>query len=338
MKKGPDSSISQALRDMLEFGTPRNEEVAEAHFNLLREVQANSQRTSYAVRGGKMLCLPHSAFRRDMTAGVVGQGRELVGTTRMAGTSDLLSWSACVEAGATILPDLKGKGNVVIPTVTSLPDPVWLPEVGQAVANSGDIATGRVFLSPKRICSEVVISNELLVTGGDIDQILTSDIGRALSSYLDRAALMSDPSGFAPAGIANTAGTLTMPVAGPTWPEVVNCQVAVASANVPLTNFAMVMSPAVAGSMMKVEAFVGGGNSIWDKMIRPLQSMQIDNTMYFGTFNLMVIGLWGGVDLILNPYSRANSGQTIITASIYTDVGVRLPQAFGRSITPVPVL
>ena len=84
-------SITEAVCDVLEFGTPRNKQVAETHFELLRQVQGDPLRSSFAVRGGKNLCLPFSAFCRQLAVGTPARGREWVGEYTLAGASDLLS-------------------------------------------------------------------------------------------------------------------------------------------------------------------------------------------------------------------------------------------------------
>jgi hypothetical protein len=43
-----------------------NQEMREMHFESLRKLESNSARSSFAIRGGKNLCLPLSAFRRDL--------------------------------------------------------------------------------------------------------------------------------------------------------------------------------------------------------------------------------------------------------------------------------
>src|SRR5260370_30514107 len=60
--------------------------------------------------------------------------------------------------------------------------------------------------------------------------------------------------------------------------------------------------------------------------------------LFFGSFGLMVIGLFGNaVDLVLNPFSRAGSGQTQIVCSMFSDVGLRMGEAFGCSTDPIPI-
>jgi hypothetical protein len=91
-------SISEAIADLIEYGEPRNAEVAEDHYRLLRQAQGDPLRSSFAVRGGKSLCVPFDWFsRRQLSVtGTPGEGPEWASGTEIPfAASDLLSWSAC---------------------------------------------------------------------------------------------------------------------------------------------------------------------------------------------------------------------------------------------------
>ncbi len=334
------NSITEAVVDVLEHGLPMNQEMREMHFESLRKLESNSARSSFAIRGGKNLCLPLSAFRRDLAVtNPPGQGPEWVGSEALAGASDLLSWSACVQLGAVVLTGLGQRAQ--IPLVTKLPEPEWIPEIGIVVPASGDLGTNQIVLVPKRLSAEVIVSNQLLVqTSADFDKILIADLSRALSSVLDQTALYGDGVDK-PLGIANTPGTLRLPYAAadPFWEYLVSAEVGIAGANVSMESFGNIMSPAIAGKC-RITPVTVGGDLISEMITNPVTSTQVtDDRLFFGSFGLMVIGLFGdSVDLILNPYTRAGSGQTQIVANMFADVGLRLPAAFGCSTAGIPVV
>jgi hypothetical protein len=84
--------------------------------------------------------------------------------------------------------------------------------------------------------------------GGGFDQILITDISRALSSVLDQTALYGDGLDQ-PLGIANTPGTVRLPwvTADLIWPQIVAAETAVATANVSMDSYGNICSPAVRG-------------------------------------------------------------------------------------------
>ena len=123
-------SLTEALRDMLECGAPTNSEVRAAHFG---EIEARASMPALVnltgMRGGgKALHVPLGMLKRDVGVGSAG-GASLVGQ-RLERVSDLLSWSACVQAGALILTNLRE--NISLARTSKLPEPEWVPEVGFA--------------------------------------------------------------------------------------------------------------------------------------------------------------------------------------------------------------
>ena len=56
------------------------------------------------------------------------------------------------------------------------------------------------------------------------------------------------------------------------------------------------------------------------------------SAVIFGNWNDMVIGMWGGLDIQVNPYSLDTSGAVRITAFQDIDVGVRNPGSFAAII------
>ena len=82
-----------------------------------------------------------------------------------------------------------------------------------------------------------------------------------------------------------------------------------------------------------------GGVSIWVGLgsDNRVATAAVDNgKIFFGAFALMVIGIFGaGVDLVVNPYTRAGSGCVEIKAHLFCDVALRWPGAFGVSTEPL---
>jgi hypothetical protein len=52
------------------------------------------------------------------------------------------------------------------------------------------------------------------------------------------------------------------------------------------------------------------------------------NDVLFGNFADCVVGMWSGLDLIVDSVTQAASGQTILNVHQDFDVAVRRPQSF----------
>jgi hypothetical protein len=62
-----------------------------------------------------------------------------------------------------------------------------------------------------------------------------------------------------------------------------------------------------------------------------------DDRIFAGVWAYLKIGYWVGdpsgpaADLVVDPYSRAEYGEVLITGSAYVDVAIRCPQLFAFS-------
>ena len=52
------------------------------------------------------------------------------------------------------------------------------------------------------------------------------------------------------------------------------------------------------------------------------------NDVLFGNFADCVVGMWSGLDVVVDPYTQSASGQVILTVHQDFDVAVRRPQSF----------
>jgi len=52
------------------------------------------------------------------------------------------------------------------------------------------------------------------------------------------------------------------------------------------------------------------------------------SALIFGNFRDLLIGQWGGIEILRNPYSQAGKGITEIHMNMYADVAVRRDESF----------
>jgi hypothetical protein len=50
--------------------------------------------------------------------------------------------------------------------------------------------------------------------------------------------------------------------------------------------------------------------------------------MIFGNFNDLLIGQWGPIEIMANPYTKAKSGMTEMIVNAYVDVLVQRAKSF----------
>jgi hypothetical protein len=59
------------------------------------------------------------------------------------------------------------------------------------------------------------------------------------------------------------------------------------------------------------------------------------SAMIFGNWEELLIGLWGSLDLLVDPYSNADSGRVRIVAFMSADIAVRRAASFAAIVDAI---
>ena len=54
--------------------------------------------------------------------------------------------------------------------------------------------------------------------------------------------------------------------------------------------------------------------------------------IFYGDFSNVLVGAWGGLEVRLDPYRWARSGQVEIIANLIADVAIRNPKTFVKRV------
>jgi hypothetical protein len=257
--------------------------------------------------------------RRSVDAG--GSGSGVVGKTDIGPYSDLLQWSATLKQGAQLLTDVVGDLSAGVST--SLPAPSWVAETEPAPDT--DQTFTKLNLKPKRVSAKITVSSMLLSASPDAEALITGDLAKGLSSQLDHAVLYGT-GGLQPLGIANHPDTNK--VFGLDWKALSDLEALCASADIAEANFGYITSPNVRRDL-KTALLSPGAGPIWEHLTNPLSSNVVDTvTVFAGCWDSCSIASWG-LEIIVNPFSKAEYGQVEIVGHLFCDVGLRYPKAFG---------
>ncbi|MEO1222472.1 MAG: phage major capsid protein, partial [Pseudomonadota bacterium] len=286
--------------------------------------------------------------RRDLNVGTAAQGGDLVATDLLAGSfiEMLRNAVSVMQAGATMLTDLNG--NIAIPRQTSGATGFWVEENGDVTESTPTF--DQIAMTPKTVGALVEYSRQFMLQSSiDAEAFVRRDIILQLALAIDLAALNGPGTGNQPRGILQTSGIGLLPPAtngaAPTWSDIVKLETEVASDNALLGNLAYLTNTKVRGKLKETEKFAGGGREIWAEGNTPLNgyravvSNQVPSNLtqgsgtdlsanIFGNWADLIIAMWGGLDLLLDPYTGSASGKKRIVAHQSTDVNVRHPQSF----------
>lgn len=276
-------------------------------------------------------------YRRTLTAGTATDGAELVADNLLAGSfiDVLRNLSISMQLGAITLDGLVG--DVLIPRKTSGAAAGWISTEGGNAANS-EAQFDQVSLKPKTGGVYTDLSRQLLMQSTPAAEgLIRDDLAKALTLLIDKAAFYGTGSNGQPKGISQQTGInepTAFSAAVPTWAEVVALESAVAVDNALLGTLGYAIDPAMRGSLKTTEKASGTAKFIMEENNRlngyncAVSSQITSGDVFFGNFADLLIAFWGGLDVLVDPYTNSLSGTVRIVAHQSCDVAVRHPVSF----------
>ena len=270
--------------------------------------------------------------QRDMSAGSDG---DLIGEDyRGQDFIDVLRNNSAVMPLATNLNGLSG--DVKIPKKTAASTAAFISSEGGAAGES-EMTIGNISLTPKTLGAYTDVTRQLMIQSSlDIENLIRQDLAAGMAIAIDDACLESDGSSGKPKGITNTTGINTVSLssaAAPTWAEMVSLESAVGVDNALLGRLAYIVNPTNYGTLKSTSKDTGSGIFIADgngmNGYPVVVSNQLTaNNYVFGNFSDLLIGFFGGLDLVVDPYTSSSSGTVRVVALQSVDAAVRNPVSF----------
>ena len=338
-------SISKVVRAFLEKGQS-------GLSGLEREAHDELSTGDYPQKSEGIL-IPFEIFdsprRRDMSATTFGAGGAFIQTDVQSDVIPLLRNQSVVQRlGARVITGLSG--NVAFPRQTGASTVNAVAEQGQIAGSTPSL--DQVLLAPHRISASVTYTRQLVLQSSpDVESWLREDLSAQLALKWDYLALQGQ-GGAEPNGLLQTTGIGSLNFGGTaSWQEIQNFENALATSNalaVPGAKVGWATTPSVRSRwkaiaknginvtsvipVFLVDDFVYGDDSLDTRCngYRYASSNQIlNNLVFFGNWADLVVGFFGrGIDIIVDPYTKASTGSIVITANAFLDVAVRHPQSF----------
>jgi len=241
--------------------------------------------------------------------------------------------SSVMQAGARMLNGLSG--DVKIPKKLTAAAASWISTEG-GNASESEMTVGSVSLSPKTLGAFTDITRQLMIQSSmDVEALVRDDLAQALALAIDLAALAGDGTGGAPTGIKSTSGvnTTTFGAANPSFAEIVAMESAIRSDNVS-GGLSYIMPSATVGALKTTEKASGTAQFVYENGgtvngYRAITSNQVTaGDVFLGDFSQLLVGMFGGLDLVVDPYTNSTSGTVRVVALQSVDCAVRHAQAF----------
>ena len=208
-------------------------------------------------------------------------------------------------------------------------------------------------MTPHRNAIIGAFSKDLLrQTSIDVEQIVWNKIQQAHAELLESAAIAGTGSSNQPTGILSTSGIGSVAIGnngGPiTWAKVVELETKVNAANGNRGKLAYLTNAKVIGDLKTIERasntarFLLEGDRIngypieWTNLV-PSNLTKGNSTskcsaMVFGNFEDLYIGHWGGIDVVVDPFTLAENGDVRIVLNSWDDCVVAEPKSFAAVV------
>lgn len=312
-------SIVRAIRSLVDESVDAAVERAESA-RLYREAGLKPSRGSIMI----------STRAFDGTANV---GKALIGTDHRADMFiDKLRTVMAVQP--TFMDGLVG--NVDIPLLSGSSTVNWVVGLNSDAAETKP-ATDSITLSPKKLTGYVDVGLDLLTQGTpDATNIVLNDLFEVMARKLENTILKgATVSTLTIPGLAGTTGVKTVVIADvtkATWQDMLKFEAAVSSyAN--MGNVQFILSGPDRAMFKGISKDTGSGRFICesneiDGYKAAISGELASGDIFFGDFSRILVGRWGGLEVMIDPYSLSKSGGVRLVVRMICDIAVRQPEAF----------
>ena len=253
--------------------------------------------------------------------------------------------------GATVLTDLVGTFTAIS---SSAVQAAW---EGEADKNElKKVTYSKLTMTPHRSSVSVATTKDLLrQTSFDVEADLLNKITDAHADLLEKAAINGSGSDGEPTGILNTTGigSVAMGTNGGAidWKHIVALETEVNSKNANRGRMAYLSNAKVNGALKVTEMATGTARFLLsNEAPKTLNGYPFDWTnlvpsgltkgtaaskcsaLIFGNFQDLYIGQWGGIDIVVDPYTGARNGEIYLTLNAWNDVKVVEPKSFAAIV------
>ena len=259
------------------------------------------------------------------TVTVTSEHDDVIETEFLDLMGPLRAKNVLIQAGAKYLPGLTG--DIQVPSMDRS-SCFWEAEI--ADAQDASVGFTSVKLQPNRLSCYIDISKQFLVQDSlHCEEMIKNDIIAAINSKLEETIL-----GDASAGANKPAGMFyDVSIADvSTYRGLCNKEADVEDANV--------FGPCVYVMSNKAKAIVRSMDKGGKHTELVYEGDEVDGTKVYNTSNVagtkaiygdfknLVIGQWGGIDLVVDPYTKAAAGQVRLVVNAFFDAKVVRPEAF----------
>ena len=303
--------------------------------------------TSYERKGG--VFIPTVMSRAALDAHTPGKGAELVFTEAGPFISALRKRALVLLLGARLLTGLVG--NLGLPRQDTSGGAQWASDNPGSDYTQSNLTLSQVPLKPRLLVSATTFTRQLLVQSTpSVDEIVAEDMAQSSAVALDLAAVHGSGVDNEPLGLYHIDDVAEVDFAGPpTFEKAVEMESAVALSDgeTDPETAGYLTTPEVRERAKLTEEFTGA--RLWqdgtmndhraeatNQLSKELGAGGDEHAMVYGIWSELVVGEWGAIEVLANPYTLAAKGLVLVTGFYLADVAPRHPESFCKSKGLVP--
>ncbi len=324
-------------------GQPVSGFEAEVSQDIERNIPAN-----YKRNGGIFVPLQVRTAISEALYNTSGKGASTVFTQPGEFIDMLRNASVAVSLGARVMSGLTGP--VSFPSQTGGVSVSWVAENSGTDVTATNATLSSVGLTPKTLQGTTAFSRQLMAQSSmDVEAFIRADLASAHALAWDVAVMHGSGSNNQPTGIYAASNVNAVAMGGvPTFGKLIDMITEVLKDNALAGSLAFATTPGMAGKLAQtVIAASTDTNMIWSGKLdngalagyTARASNQVSATLgggsehglIFGNWSDALIGMWGALELVVDPYSLKKQGMIEVTSFQLCDIALRHAQSFCKA-------
>lgn len=350
MKEFRFQDVIKSSLQLREQGKTPDGLILEMHKEAEREAKVNGVSISGIGIPSMLLRSRRVEQRANQVVGTDSAGGYTVPTELVGFIDALYARLKLSSLGAQKLTGLSGK--IDMPTGEDTMSATWEGEVDtNAVSNK---TFGKKSLEAHRLSAYTPISKQLIIQSSlDIENYIKEQLLTATAIAVETAAIngagSDDPLGvLGTSGIGSVAGGTNG--LAPAWSHIVDLETAIYTANADVEGMGYLTTPGIKGYLKKTAIESGDASKIWPVGTKELNGYKAEvstlmpstldkgtstgvcHAILFGNFKDLVMCQWGGLDVLVDPYSLKYQGLIEIQLDSFHDILVKRAASFAAML------
>ena len=300
--------------------------------------------------GVPMIILKRSATATGQTSATGDQGGVMVPTLKVGFIEALINKMVTRGLGIQTLTGLIG--NIDIPKKSTTLSAAWEGEVTES--DETNYAFAKLSMAPRRLAAWTAFSKQLMMQASDdVEAMVIRDLQMAIAQKVENAIINGTGSANnQPTGILQTSGIGSVAIGATggalTWEHITKLEREIGVDNADLGAMAYLTNAKIRQQLKNTKKDSGSGLFLLgDENVLNGYPIAFTNlvpsnltkstgenlsALILGVWSEYVLCQWGGIDIVVDPYSKKKNGLVEVSADSFWDGGCRHAESFSAVV------